>query len=801
MILKISKTRNSGLIRKEHSIFHFLPYEYHWNNNTILLTGNRLMKVIKMNGISFETMDDDDLDTRKNMRNQLFRGIANEKLGVYTHIVRRKITIDKASKHATNNYFIDFATKKINENQEMNQAYINDLYVTIIAMPQTAGTAAIENFIKKFSSGLDKNKWLKNLKEESEYLEEIASRIVQSTREYKPRVLGTVDTPYGPKSEIMQFLGLIINGCEDNNALLSPLPIAKYLATNRLYFGFKNVEIKMQTQTKYAGIISIKEYGQHTYAGMLDNFLQLPCELIVTQSYNFTNRQSAIMKMQIQQNRMIQTEDKAVSQIVEISKALDDAMSGRIAFGTHHLTVCCYASTSKAIENVSSMVEVALSNSGTYPVREKINMEPAFWGQLPGNFDFLVRKATISTANLAGLSSLHNFPHGKKDGNHWGDAVTVLNTTSGTPYYFNFHVRDVGHSMIIGPTGAGKTVLLNFLCAQTIKYNPRMFFFDKDRGGEIFIRAINGVYTVIESNSKNGFNPLQLDDTGENRTFLTDWLQKLVTAYTPELSTTDIASINDAITGNFKLKKEDRNLSNLVAFMGLDSPDTVAGRMAMWHGSGSHAGLFDNKEDSLNLKKADIFGFEMGSLLKDKIALGPALLYLFHRISISLDGRPTMIVLDEAWALIDNPVFAPKIKDWLKVLRKLNTFVIFATQSVEDASKSEISDTLIQQTATQIFLPNLKATAVYRQIFMLSQREFSLIKHTDPSSRFFLVKQEMHSVIAKLDLKGLDDIINVLSGRAETVIVLDKIRAEYGDNPKIWIPIFTRKVKEMNEEK
>jgi type IV secretion system protein VirB4 len=175
--------------------------------------------------------------------------------------------------------------------------------------------------------------------------------------------------------------------------------------------------------------------------------------------------------------------------------------------------------------------------------------------------------------------------------------------------------------------------------------------------------------------------------------------------------------------------------------------------------------------------------------------------YLFHRINISLDGTPSMIVLDEAWALIDNPIFAPKIKDWLKVLRKLNTFVIFATQSVEDASKSAISDTLIQQTATQIFLPNLKATEVYRTSFMLSQREFILIKTTDPGSRFFLVKQGTNAVVARIDLGGMDDIISVLSGRSETVLLLDKIRAEVGNDPEKWLPVFYQRVKEMQNDK
>ncbi len=406
-----------------------------------------------------------------------------------------------------------------------------------------------------------------------------------------------------------------------------------------------------------------------------------------------------------------------------------------------------------------------------------------------------MRKATISSLNLAGFASQHNYPTGNKFNNHWGDAVTVFDTTSGTPFFFNFHIRDVGHTMIIGPTGAGKTVLMNFLCAQAIKFSPRIFFFDKDRGAEIFLRALGGIYTVIEPRTKTNFNPLQLDDTSDNRTFLMEWVKSLISVYNDKFTSEDIARINDAIEGNFKLRKEDRFLRNLVPFLGLAGPDTLAGAISMWHDNGSHAAIFDNKEDLLDFLRARVFGFEMASLLKDPVALGPVLIYLFHRISISLDGTPSIIVLDEAWALIDNPVFAPKIKDWLKVLRKLNAFVIFATQSVEDASKSAISDTLVQQTATQIFLPNLKATSVYRDVFMLTEREYILIKHTDPSTRFFLVKQGVNAVVARIDLKDLDDIINVLSGRAESVILLHDILKEVGDNPKVWLPIFYQKVK------
>jgi len=390
--------------------------------------------------------------------------------------------------------------------------------------------------------------------------------------------------------------------------------------------------------------------------------------------------------------------------------------------------------------------------------------------------------------NIAAFASFHNYPSGKRKGNHWGDAVTVLNTVSGTPYFFSFHVRDVGHSMIIGPTGSGKTVLLNFLCAQAQKFKPRLFFFDKDRGAEIFVRAIRGKYVIPDASRVSGFNPFQLPDTNENRSFLVELLKALVSTGPTPLPAHEVERINEAVSGNYKLPQHQRRLRNIAPFMGLGGPGTLAGRLSMWHTNGSHNKLFDNEEDQIDFSSARVFGIEMGRILQDKVSIGPVLLYLFHRIQSSLDGSPTMIVLDEAWALIDNPVFAPKIKDWLKVLRKLNTFVVFATQSVEDAAKSQISDTLIQQTATQIFLPNLRATTIYRDVFMLSEREFNLVKTTDPSTRFFLVKQDNDGVIARIDLGGMEEVIRVLSARAETVIMMDEIMAQVGTDPDDWLP-------------
>lgn len=805
-MIKLLKTvaARESISRKEKHISHFIPYKCHWDSNTILTKNNELLQVIKIGGFSFETADDQDLDIKKNIRNSLLKNMASGNIILYFHTIRkRKPVSTKKQEYALDptvrarDDFITYLNKEWQKKSSTKESFFNELYVSILYKPDKAGAAAVEYFIQKLRQKSNQDNWERDMREMKESLDEMSSRVLNTFKDYDAQLLGVKKSTKGYFCEILEFLGSIVN-CGQSSPMLVPYGrIDEYIPTSRLFFGSKTMEARGAYGTRYAGIISILEYGPTTSAGVFDGFLQMPFEFIMTQSFVFANRTIAISKMQLQQNRMIQAEDKAVSQIAEISQALDMAMSGDIGFGEHHLSLLCSDSDIKSLENILSMAAVELSNAGIQSVREKVNMEPSYWGQLPGNIDYIIRKATINTLNMSGFASMHNYPLGKITDNHWGEYVTVLDTTSGTPFYFNFHVRDVGHTLIIGPTGAGKTVLMNFLCAQAQKFQPRMFFFDKDRGAEIFIKALGGVYTVIDPGQKCNFNPFLLDDNGENRTFLLEWLKILVTSNGETLTADDIRLLGQAIEGNFRLDKKDRKLSNIVPFLGIDGPGTLAGRIAMWHGRGSYAKIFDNDTDNIDLKKARVFGFEMAELLKDPISLSPVLLYVFHRINISLDGSPTMLVLDEAWALIDNPVFAPKIKDWLKVLRKLNTFVIFATQSVEDAAKSRISDTLIQQTATQIFLPNLKATDTYRSAFMLSQREYMLIKTTDPSSRYFLVKQGVNAVVAKLNLSGMDNVVNVLSGRAETVVLLDSIIEKYGADPKNWLPVFYKEVKNM----
>ena len=165
----------------------------------------------------------------------------------------------------------------------------------------------------------------------------------------------------------------------------------------------------------------------------------------------------------------------------------------------------------------------------------------------------------ISTGNFAGFASSHNFALGKPEANHWGQAVSLLETTAAGPYYFNFHQGDLGNFTVIGPSGSGKTVVLNFLLAQARKFHPRIIFFDKDRGAELFIRAIGGRYDVLRPDTAAGLNPLQLEDNPANRQFLIDWVAQLAGGADID----EAAKIKDAIDANFDQPLEHRRLRHL----------------------------------------------------------------------------------------------------------------------------------------------------------------------------------------------------------------------------------------------
>lgn len=765
-----------------------LPYLRLIDESTMLLRDGSVMTAIQVPGLLFETEDSDALNAHAATREVVLRSTLDARFVLYHHVIRRRVSVELEAQ------FPDPISRHIDERWRerlgSGQLFVNDQFITLIRRPARGKAGLAERVSKKFKRGggerLDADpKDLRSLRAASQGL-------VASLSAYGATLLGDYIGPQGhTNSEMLELLSALYNG--EMRPVRKPaddVDLGHMLPYRRVSFGLDAIEMRGSGTPDFAAILGLKDYPEATSPGLLDSLLRLPFEMVVSESYAPTERQTARERMDLAIRRLKSADEEAAAERADMLAARDALGNGAVGFGDHHLTVMVKEQGLGRLDDAMAACAAALADTGAIAVREDTNCEPAFWGQFPGNESYLVRRALISSANMASFGSLHGFALGQAQGNHWGEAVTLLETTSATPFFFNFHHGDLGNFSVIGPSGSGKTVVMNFLAAQAQKFSPRTILFDKDRGAELFVRGIGGRYDSIRAGEPTGFNPLSLPDTPGNKAFLRDWLGVLLKAEGPEEEQTIAGAVDAAYANDASLRRL-RHFKELLSGSRRPQPGDLADRLGAWIGEGEHAWMFDNAEDRLDLTSR-VLGFDMTALLENPKLRTPTMVYLFHRIEERLDGKPTMILIDEGWKALDDEVFAARIRDWLKTLRKRNALVGFATQSARDALESRISTALVEQTATMVFMPNSRARPEdYCDGFGLTEHELALIRTLPAHSRCFLVRQPDASVVVRLDLSGAPEVLTLLSGRESSVRRLDLLREALGDAPSEWFPALT----------
>ncbi len=765
-----------------------LPYLRLIDESTLLLRDGSVMTAIQVPGLLFETEDSEALNAHAATREVVLRSTLDARFVLYHHVIRRRVSVDLDAE------FPDPISRHIDarwrERLGSGQLFVNDQFITLIRRPARGKAGLVERMGKKF-----RRKGGERLEPDPKDLRSLRAAsqgLVAALQAYGATPLGDYVGPQGnTNSEMLELLSALYNG--EMRPVRKPaddVDIGHMLPYRRVSFGLDAIEMRGSGSPDFAAVLGMKDYPEATSPGLLDSLLRLPFEMVVSESYAPTERQTARERMDLAIRRLKSADEEAAAERADMMAARDALGNGAVGFGDHHLTVMVKERHLGRLDDAMAACAAALADTGAIAVREDTNLEPAFWGQFPGNEAYLVRRALISSANMASFGSLHGFALGQAQGNHWGEAVTLLETTSATPFFFNFHHGDLGNFSVIGPSGSGKTVVMNFLAAQAQKFSPRTILFDKDRGAELFVRGIGGRYDSIRSGEPTGFNPLALPDTPGNKAFLRDWLGVLLKAEGPEEEQTIAGAVDAAYANDASLRRL-RHFRELLSGSRRPQPGDLADRLGAWIGEGENAWMFDNAEDKLDLS-ARVLGFDMTALLENPKLRTPTMMYLFHRIEERLDGKPTMILIDEGWKALDDEIFAARIRDWLKTLRKRNALVGFATQSARDALESRISTALVEQTATMVFMPNSRARPEdYCDGFGLTEHELALIRTLPAHSRCFLVRQPDASVVVRLDLSGAPEVLTLLSGRESSVRRLDLLREALGDAPSEWFPALT----------
>lgn len=788
------KSKNYRLFERELPVSRYIPIS-HFNSTSIFETKDGAQGVvISLAGYPHVLLEPDDLNQCQRAISNLLLGFSEE-FGVYVTVIRRK-----QHNYPPGEFPLGFAHDFNAAYQAailQKQFFCNDIYLTLmIKGPELNHTKGL-GFIKKMSHLANKELLSAFRVKQKNKLEKAAKDVLVQLQAFKPRILGEREGKY---SETLEFFSYLING-EPKPCRYPLQDVASYLPTKRLCFGHNTVQWVGNTtrDNQFAALVSIKHYCPDSSSILLDPLLSLEVESIQTHSFLRVPNASALHLIDKQSKHLSAVKDAAHSQQEELALASDLLASGRLGFGYHHNTVMILACHKNDLEEKIARVTKCYRNAELIVVRESLNLESAFWAQVPGNFSNITRKALITTDNFADFCPLHNEPTGYTDQNHLGSSVLLVETPNHTPLYVNFHERSQGkhdiskgHTTIIAPSNAGKTTLMNALDCGMKKYGGTSIFFDRDRGCEIYVRAMKGCYRRIHPDEMTGFNPLQLDDNEANRHFLVRWLQALVESDGRSIKADTIIHIENVVQRNFTLPFDKRRLSLLVNFFPHDFPLNTLHPWISGEQSGRLSYLFDNATDELTLTN-DMLGFDLTHLLdhEPQGVMLPVLLYLFHRIEALFNGDLVGIYLDEGWQYLENAYWKEKLRAYLPSLRKKNVYMVFATQSPGTVARSQLRDELIGGSATNIFLPNPKADVEdYCGAFKLTEQEYSFIKNTPLATRHFLIKQGNESAIGRLDLSGLERFSSVLAGNQQTINVLDALITKVGSSPDNWLPLF-----------
>jgi type IV secretion system protein TrbE len=454
----------------------------------------------------------------------------------------------------------------------------------------------------------------------------------------------------------------------------------------------------------------------------------------------FAKRKSvtAILREVLFNQETVLVDTDAAIKASETNEALEDLGSGDVAFGYVTTTITVSSTSETETDEAIRQVERVVNARGFVTIRESFNAVEAWLGSLPGNAYANVRQPVIHTLNLAHIMPVSSVWAGPHWNEHLDQPPLLYAATRGsTPFRLNLHVGDVGHSLIVGPTGAGKSVLLALMALQFRRYDQsQVFIFDKGRSTRAAALVMGGTALDLGVGSELAFQPLSDIDNSSSRAFARDWILGLIAHEGVVIDPSIKDQVWTALNSLASAPKSERTLTGLSLLL---QSNPLRQALQPYSLEGPWGSLLDGADDRLSF--SDVMHFELEALMETKGLVLPVLTYLFHKLEARFEGRSTLLVLDEAWLFLDEPLFAARIRDWLKTLRKKNVAVVFATQSLADIAASSIAPAIIESCPTRIFLPNDRAIeAQIREVyerFGLNPRQIEIIARATSKQDYY----------------------------------------------------------------
>lgn len=567
-------------------------------------------------------------------------------------------------------------------------------------------------------------------------------------------------------NELLEFLHYCITGkSQDINIPKSPINIDLLIGGEDFYTG-----IIPKVGNNYISCIAIDGFPAESYPSILSRLSDIPINSRFSTRFICIDKMEAETKLKKIKSKWTQSQrgiltvvfnqketssninHDAVEMTQDAIEGITLQQSDRAIFGYYTANIILMEESQEILKEYSLKIKKIMTGLGFNARIETINAVEAFIGSIPGHNLENIRRFFIHSINLGDLIPKNTIWTGREYAPcdfypKQSPALMECVTTGNTPYHFNLHVADVGHTLVAGPTGAGKSTFLATVVAQAFRYQEAtVFVFDKGMSMFALNQALGGLHFELAADDCDlVFNPFQYIDSQEDRLWLVGFVEGILSLNSVNVTPAVSKSIYTAVNHLYQLKLENPSfIPNITDFKSqlqyaeINLQDIID----LYDIAGAYTGYFSGDKDNLSLSNFVVFEIEHLMNLDDKILL-PVLDYLFRRIDKQLQGQPAFVVLDEAWVAFKNPVFSSKIIEWLKVFRKRNCAVILATQNLMDASNNSenLLSELIISTASKVFLPNAAATksefaAIYKK-FGLNDEQIKIIAQAVPKKHYY----------------------------------------------------------------
>ncbi|MBO8407476.1 MAG: hypothetical protein IAC77_03390 [Proteobacteria bacterium] len=736
----------------------YLPFKTVYNDNSIVLTDGSIIRVYRVDGVQSSMQDDETREKFLDLRAQLFNQIRDP------GVVLRFYTVRDAVGENTNYEFDQPVLQKIYNKWRAQglRIFTNNYYIVL----SVAGNGAREK-----------------LNQYGNYIESMLAA-------YKPTVLRN-DRP----DNMARFFGRILSPvtkpmpavCDQNIGDVATVDDVEFLSNGLIrYVG--------NGRQSFAAAISFKTSPDYLDEEFFNSVYTIQTEMICMNGFKILGVAGTESVLRQRRATVEEKEVSATEQLSQAESAMDENISGNQSLVSYYPLFLIFGATVEELEKYIDEFNKVAASFGVSPIVESFASKVSWFAQIPG-FDVFPRSFKMLSRTAAVAVPMSSTPRGVANSD-WGPGpLVVFPTAQGTPYQFQFHVSDkpaaVAHTLTIGPTGGGKTTLFSFLIAQSLRHKKlKAFFFDRNKGAEIFTLSVGGKYVTMVGKDKEKsadsftthLNPLKMPDTAENRAFLRRWFA-MITGNDDPGSADEIAR---AVSVNFDyLPEKDRMLKNL-----WESCFSSAGKMRpelkKWVDPLQYGDIFNEDSDTLDLS-ARLTTFDFTDILQDE-TLAPAVIsYILQRINNNTvsGGNPSLIMIDETAPMLENKMFRDNFITGLQEGRKNRQAYMVAFQRANVLDKLGIGDVVRGQAQTVLFFRNPAADASDYQYWNLNPLEMAFIqgKAYPNLKRAVLLSRPVtgESVILNTELGGLGNLLRLFESGRSSVILAEELYAQYGN--------------------